>query len=251
MPSAIALLVAEGLLARLRVVCWTQCTDLLGTPDDVDALCGWTNPPRVLAKLLRAAGLLGVESGELFCPSAIREAPEYVKKRWGRRNPASYRAAIQRAKKAQADPVPATEDEADTPDEVDLFGQRIIHANDKATAGFQAVVSVWFAIYERRYGRRYAFKAKDGAIIKKALGSGASHEDLCAALERYLACTEPFYAGHDLSGFIGKLNRWLATPAPARGKPGELIEHIPLSPIVVGRGPQGPPGARAQRAVVG
>src|SRR5438128_2549870 len=77
---------AEGYIARLRRRVYEALNDVIGTGDDLEALCGWRGAPRTLAVAMQRAGYVKDICGVLVMVDAVNEAPEYLKKRWMRSN---------------------------------------------------------------------------------------------------------------------------------------------------------------------
>ena len=220
-PAQYAIHVACGMMDQLHRRCWDTNNDLLGQAADVDAATGWTGKEEVIADMMQRAGLIGRMSGEYFLPTALRSAPQTVRRRWerGEKNgEARFINLMERARRAVDVPRQSEErPEEFTPPtsdlDTDLFGQALAPpketVDDEATTGFQAIIAYWFERYEEKYARKYVFRAKDGKNLKALLKS-VGFDALKSAIDRYLLCKDPFYGGHEIDWLNSRINRWTA-----------------------------------------
>src|SRR5512133_3666511 len=55
LPESLADILAEGYVTRLRRRVYQAMKDEIGSGDDLEVLCGWNGPPRVLAVAMAKA----------------------------------------------------------------------------------------------------------------------------------------------------------------------------------------------------
>ena len=241
-PSQWAELVAYGMLAKLERHCWTMHSDQLGTHQDLSDALSQDLPNNVVSDMLYKSGMVGKNgSGIHWMMSAVTDAPEWVRKAWIRNNREGFEAARERAGRKGPEKASVIDDirvDPEDPDDLtDLFGEPLVSEPDpieikksgmksgSAVAGFAEVRDYWFSAYKGKYGRTYAFRAKDGRHIKLALGTVKGDAvKLCRSMDNYLACKDAFYVGHELDHWISKLNRWIAPNAArsARENPSSI-----------------------------
>ena len=225
-PAATADILAEGFVARLRRRVYAALDDVIGDGDDLEALAGWQGPSRSLAEPLMRAGYVRDIGGILVMVDAVNEAPEYVKKRWIRQKPAEYRRAVGRcgqpnvaSEKAgytdgEDDPWDYEAEmnkESDMQDQGWLFGVEPDTPGEKhvATPGFREFCDYWHKRYQEVEGVRYPWGGRDNREVKQLLDR-LQHDTSRAKLaaERFLACREARYAGHELRWLNIELPRW-------------------------------------------
>lgn len=231
-PAAIADILAEGFVARLRRRVYAALDDAIGDGDDLEALAGWQGPSRSLAGALMRAGYVRDIGGVIVMVDAVNEAPEYVKKRWIRQKPEGYRRAVGRC----GQPNVASEkagytDGADDPWDFDaemkkesdmqnqgwLFGVEPDTPGEKhvATPGFREFCDYWHERYQEVEGVRYPWGGRDNREVKQLLDR-LQHDLNRAKLaaECFLACREARYAGHELRWLNIELPRWSSGRQP-------------------------------------
>ncbi len=239
---AISHIVAIGVCAKCQCYCLDRSTDLLGNSDDVDVLLPTGLKKRRLAICMRDCGV-AIPVGRLYAYTFWQPfMTRHQRRKWAARDKESYDLACSRAWTGLVvDPYRIKTPE---PFIADLFGNPIEEPpNEKQTTqpGYQGVVDRWFELWAERYGgEQYSFKARDGACLKRFIASHGA-EKITGALENFIRCDDPFYDGHDLSGFVHKINRWICGDKPR----GRLREHgitysgSAESPPVADLGPNG------------
>lgn len=236
---------AEGIVATIHRWCWRHYTDLLGTAEEVDAICPLPLPPCTLAHMLQRAEFAGLVKGRYFAPHAVTEVSENVRRRWQRKDKEGFRLARARAEAPDAltaEPdSPPTVAEPETlaiepnvvAGQTDLFGnplepekkKRRKPAHDKTTPGHKEVVAYWCEQWSAREGRgaAYPFRAQDAKFIKDLLTSSPSVDTAKRILDAYLGCREPFFAGKALKKLISDLPRFIAAAnGGTSAAPGEV-----------------------------
>ena len=213
---------AAGIVSALREWCWANQTDILGESADVDRIGSSPLAGRSLARLLVSAGILGIEKGRLFCPSAYTERPVYVDKRWRRDNPKSYAEAQRRASDTAVS-VPEPELEVYTPEagQTDLFGQPLEPTNGdgkkrkpqtNGTPGFQELRAYWCERWSAAHrGAQYPWAyGLDGKCLKRLIEQTIDIDQAKGVIDAYLACRERWYSGHPFKKLIGDLPRFVS-----------------------------------------
>ena len=244
-PACVAPVCAVGAMQLLLEHCWEHYTDVVGDGDDIERMCKWPGIPGMFTRAMVKAGLVRLlGKGQYYCPVAVAEAPEHMKKRWRRVSRDTFNTASQRAKKP-----PDLDEPSHEPDT--LWGDPLPEKpKDKNYHGF---VRHWFERWQAVYGGRYPFFGKDGAHVKALLKHCGTLAKACDAADRYLATTDKWYTGHPLQRLIGDLPKFVAQ---ARGTVGEARYRSEGADTALGRkrgatrgkGGKVPPGGRGAEA---
>ncbi len=224
--KSISILVARGCIATIQWWCWENATDMIGTPADVDKLVNGALPPGVFSKAMYQAGMTGYSKGVVYLKRAVREAPDYIRRRWKLLSLDGYTAARRRSR-AQA-VIPPGESVRDVP--IDLFGDPIEH--EKGTPrghgipGHRELISFWIGQWRERYGATYPFQPKDARFIQAII---QATEDITAArnaIDSYLSCADKFFSGHTLGKLVQELPRFVGTGRQGAASATELREDV-------------------------
>jgi hypothetical protein len=228
-----ALLVVSGAVFTLHHYCYASRTDEVGTPEDVEIICGWSGIPRLLCFALVKGGFLADVGGVLACVTALREAPEHTYDRWKKEQPDTFEVAHRRATPAlyserallEAEALAEASRDVATPFEPrwevverDLFGQEVA-TGDNGYAGerkwvtreskrpsaaerkhpaHQAFVAWWCQRYNDFTGAKYPFTSRDGDAVRRILYAVKDLAVAKLAAERFFASPDPYYRGWSL-----------------------------------------------------
>lgn len=239
LPEPLADILAEGYVARLRRRVYQALNDEIGSGDDVEELCGWTGPPRVLAVALARANYLRDIHGVYVMTDAVNEAPEYLKKRWKRCDRAGYVAAVKRSARPnvvhqqRANAVwdeqgwIANLEEDDMQQEQEtLFGvepekQGEVHVAS-TQSGHKQIVEYWHKRYiEKDNPAGYPWRKSDFKYIEWILIALGDIHAVKRTLDAYLANRSAFYRGHELRKLyhnLAEFTRAGGTGADAAGR---------------------------------
>lgn len=238
LPDSLADILAEGYVARLRRRVYQSLNDEIGSGDDVEALCGWGGPPRVLAKALQRGQYVREINGVYVMTDAVNEAPEYLKKRWKRCDKAGYVAAVKRSARPNVVHQYSPYDGGDGPElliqpeedhmqrgqgegsteacpQETLFGyepeqQGEVHvASDTGghkQIGHRQIVQYWHQRYiERENPSGYPWRKSDFKYIQWILQAIGDIHRVKRILDAYLANRSAFYRGHELRKLYNNL----------------------------------------------
>ena len=238
LPDGLADILAEGYVARLRRRVYQAMNDEIGSGDDVEALCGWQGPPRVLAKALERALYVRDINGVYVMTDAVNEAPEYLKKRWKRCDRAGYVAAVKRSARpnvvhqrgdagdGQEFVVPPEEDDMQRQDT--LFGfepekQGEMHVASEQS-GHKQIVEYWHQRYiEKETPSGYPWRKSDFKYVEWIIGAIGDIHRVKRILDAYLANRSAFYRGHELRKLYNNLAEFSGgTGADAAGRASAL-----------------------------
>jgi hypothetical protein len=229
-PAVTADILAEGFVGRLRRRVYAALDDVIGSGDDLEALAGWKGPPRSLAAAMLRAGYVREINGVLVMVDAVNEAPEYVKKRWSRQKPLAYKQAVARCGKPNIANEQAgyTDDdgddwdfeaemkkESDMQEQIGLFGAEPDKPGEKhvATPGFTELKEFWHARYREVEGITYPWRSRDFAELKRIIDALHDVHRAKRAIDKFLACRERFYEGHELRKLTNDLARFAGADA--------------------------------------
>jgi hypothetical protein len=67
--------------------------------------------------------------------------------------------------------------------------------------------------WNRRYGKKYAFQAKDGVAVSKLLKTLGTPASVQSAMTAYLADKDGFFKGHPLGKLLSDPNRFIIAGA--------------------------------------
>jgi uncharacterized protein YdaU (DUF1376 family) len=77
------------------------------------------------------------------------------------------------------------------------------------TGGHRALCDFWMESWNRRYGKKYAFQAKDGVAVSKLLKTLGTPASVQSAMTAYLADKDGFFKGHPLGKLLNDPNRFI------------------------------------------
>lgn len=237
LPDGLADILAEGYVARLRRRIYQAMQDEIGSGDDVEALCGWGGPPRVLTKALERAKYVREINGVYVMTDAVNEAPEYLKKRWKRCDRAGYVAAVKRsappnvvhprgdAGEGQEFVVPPEED--DMQQQLLLFsfepekpGEMHVTSEE---CGHRQIVQYWSQRYiEKENPSGYPWRKSDFKYVEWIIGAIRDIHRVKCILDAYLAKRTAFYRGHELRKLYKNLAEFSGAGADAAGRSSAL-----------------------------
>lgn len=242
-PESLCRHVAHGVVLSCLCWCHENFTDLVGNNEELADRLEWEGDIDMLVAAMRKAGLIEKHVDEWFFPQTCPMAPEKVKKQWQRKSKVTWDAAIIRSNtfiatyrppaiiKKSAPPTlpppkPVVVDTTAPPKTDDKLFDTQQEIKPNGTSGYTATVDHWFEIYAKRYGRKYSFRKADGATLKRLLASHGA-DAIKQAMQRYIACTDPFYLGHELTLFSSRINKWLTTGRTGQPSYGGADEALP------------------------
>lgn len=228
LPAALADILAEGYIARLRRRVWEAMTDVVGTGDDVESLCSWKGPPRTLCAVFLRAGYLREIGGIMVCPDAVQEAPEYIKKRWHRHDRAGYVKAVKRCNTpnivhhwhdAQTQEPEDEEWIEEMCSDLNLFGEAgEPRAKDATTPGFKEFSSHWHERFRAIEGITYPWRPADNKFVQQIVTAVPGYVECRNIIDAYLADRSSFFRGHELRKLFAHLAQFRAAAAQRMGK---------------------------------
>lgn len=210
---------AYGLMDRIRRHCWKECTDEINDVEQLRSITKFSASDKLIL-ILCELKLLGKANGRYYVPTAAREAPEYLRKKWRSVTPGGYAKAISRSKGLLNKPkrkTPKIERQTEVADE-----------KEKVTTRSQSphtnVVKYWCERWEQRYRLKYPFTARDAKHIQQILQSAGTPGRAQRIIDRYLSCREQWYAGkgHKLGLLVSDLPKF---SSEANGGNGKEIEY--------------------------
>jgi hypothetical protein len=236
-PAAIAPVLAEGFVARLRRRVYAALDDVVGSGDDLEALAGWQGPPRSLSAAMVRAKYVRPLDGVLVMVDAVNEAPEYLKKRWQRQNRKGYDAAVRRCAEPnvahQRVGVPGDDDDYDyaaeerrerelwdMPDQTSLFGPEPSEPGAKYAnqSEHQAVVHYWTEHYPAQHGGvKYPWRKRDFRHVAEFIAAVPDAQRRRWIIDAYLRCPKPFFRGHEWRKLIDGLAEFAALAGQPAG----------------------------------
>lgn len=199
-------LVAHGIMELLRLKCWQELTDVLGSVDDIDTICRWEHTQDWLASRLEMVGLIGKipDSDDYFLPNVAKDLPEFQRKKWRRYDPGTYEIAAKRIITEQLDNKGA-------------YQKRPLKRKPTLDGlEHQELIEYWTKIWSKRYGgRKYPFKPRDAKNIKDLKTEFKTKERCKEILDLYINDNDAFTVkrAHILGGLIGNLPRYVGGTA--------------------------------------
>lgn len=222
-PREWAWLIAKGIVQALNEICWDQCDDVLGSPSHVDELLPTPLPSEVLAGLLRKVQFAGSKRGSTYMRTAYNNAPQNRRAAWRKLNPDGYarasrraspeppitnRAAKQRARPGRS-PRTAPALWADALTEEDAAPSTDGGGGEYSSA-HTTLVSYFMDEWSRTHGAEYPFSPRDARCITDLRRRTRDIDHAKTVIDRYLANTNPWYAGHPLSKLLPDLPKFVA-----------------------------------------
>lgn len=187
----LAPLVAKGLVAELQEWCWANLTDIVGRVADVDRILDriidhspLTLKGGVLAPMLMAAGILAVDKGRFYLPSAWTERPVYISQRWLRASLPKRRFARDRPRKRRP---------------------RRRTQKARATALEKEIRTYWCQRWSVIIGggEPYPFDLVDARCLRKLISASRDMDHAKSIIDAYFQSRRNhFYAGKPLSKLV-------------------------------------------------
>ncbi len=223
---------AAGILFKLMNWCWANLTDIVGDSQTMDSIIEAPLPAGVVSRLLYKYGIVAVDKGRYYLPSAYVDRPTRIDRKWRRQSPRSYANAKERAEnpprarlfnfeeeeyKVEIKTEPAHEPEPAPP------VKKKKGSKHDGTPGHPELVAYWCKQWAEKVGRgnKYPFCALDGKSIKSLIERTESIEQAKLVIDAYLECRDKFYAGKELKRLVGSLPRFIAEASGA-SRPDEL-----------------------------
>lgn len=200
LPPSLCLTLALGYIASLRLWVWHKLTDVIGSADELEAMVGWSGPPRHLAKALEIGKYVGDFNGVYCATDAVTECPEYVRRRWIRANKESYQKARERA---TAPGIAESLQDDETVATPQGNGWLFEGAEDVATKpGHDRIVKYWFKRFKELINPSgYVSFPADFKLVKDLLDATNSVSRIERAIDAFLTSKDPICSGYSFRTF--------------------------------------------------
>lgn len=234
-----------GLLQTMWFTGYDSRSSLIGDADDVELAAEWPGKKGEWFNAIQADWLDEVD-GRYHIHDLADHAPEYVKKRLARSsdnclgeqtaaerqtleaerhmtqpNPTQEIAAdAARSKASQENPKPPIPRSSQPTEPTPRIGEKPPKSERKSSAGKQPtgahaeLIAHFCELWKRRYGADYPFRGgRDGTHFSAVLKRFGSLERATAALEKFFASTDDFYARdkHSPGMFVSQLRKFIPT----------------------------------------